>query len=127
MPRKTGLLHSLHRQGFDRSRAVAVSERSEHSDRERWEQVKTSRCSDPICSCWCNPVGTRYFTSVQRKDGRTVALSGPYYTHQEALDALSGDRARAWDADPRGPWYSYGTFAVLGGQDIRPVFEKGGD
>lgn len=38
-----------------------------------------------------------------------VALAGPYDTHDAALAAVPEARRKAFDADPRAPWYAYGT------------------
>lgn len=76
------------------------------------------------CDCHNNPAGTTYYTSARRDNGDAVALTGPYLTHVEALAAVPADRARAYDVDPRAPWYAYGTFAAKPGATIKPVFEK---
>lgn len=74
------------------------------------------------CDCGTNPEGTAYYTSARRDDGKVVALTGPYATHVEALEALPADRDRAYDSDPRAPWYAYGTFAAKPGASVKAVF-----
>lgn len=67
----------------------------------------------------------RFYTSARRKDGCTIALTGPYATHDEALAALPDARRRAWDSgDPKAPWYTYGTFGAVTGAIVRPVFGR---
>ncbi len=72
------------------------------------------------CGCASHPAGHRFYTSVRRTSARFgvqhVALSGPYATHEEALEALDADRRWARDADPRACFYSYGTFSA--GPDV---------
>lgn len=72
------------------------------------------------CDCNGNPPGTLYYTSA--KDGeRYVALTGPFGTHLEALEALGEARTKAYEYDTRACWYAYGTFAAKPGAEIRVV------
>jgi hypothetical protein len=84
-----------------------------------------------ILSCGCvggHRSDERFYTSARRDDGRTVALAGPYATHDDALAALSGDKQRVWDSgDPKAPWYAYGTFGAMAGANVRPVFGERGE
>jgi len=60
----------------------------------------------------------RYFVSVQ--DGkRRALLTGPYPTHQAALDAVSAVREKACEVDPRGHFYAYGTARLHDGEPER--------
>ncbi len=59
----------------------------------------------------CPGDGGRYYVSVI--DGERYAfLLGPYATHAEALDQVDRGTRLAYDADPRAPWYAYGTARV---------------
>lgn len=73
------------------------------------------------CTCHENPPDTTYYTSA--KDGeRYVALTGPFETHLEALEAVPGARTKAYEYDTRACWYAYGTFAAKPGAEIKVVF-----
>jgi hypothetical protein len=82
-----------------------------------------------VLTCGCvggHRSDERFYTSARRDDGRTVALTGPYETHDEALAALPAARQMAWDSgDPKAPWYAYGTFSAMDGAVVRPVFGEG--
>lgn len=73
----------------------------------------------PVLTCGCvdHPVGSAFYSSAQY-GGRTIALSGPYATHDEALAAVRHDREWAQARDPRAPWYAYGTFAATAGARV---------
>lgn len=75
----------------------------------------------PVFSCGCNdhPRDGAYYTSARRDDGRFVALSGPYASHAEALDALPGDREWTHGVVVRAPWLAYGTFAAPAGAVVK--------
>lgn len=57
----------------------------------------------------------RYYASVMddSSSARKVGfLSGPYETHQEALDALPAAKRKALDADSAAAFYYFGTLSV---------------
>lgn len=58
-----------------------------------------------------------YYASVIDGD-RKGLLMGPFDTHQEALDAVPRPKKLAYAADPKAPWYAYGT---AGSDDLFPV------
>lgn len=61
----------------------------------------------------------------QDDDCKIVAVLGPFDTHDEALDSVSEGRDLVWAADPRAPWYSFGTTSISKDEQ-RPnvVFDK---
>lgn len=64
------------------------------------------------CQTHTHPDGVNFYVTAMRSDGKVVPLSGPYKTHAEALTMVKIVTRWAWDVDPRGPWYSYGTCAM---------------
>ena len=57
----------------------------------------------------------RYYTSVMndsRSDRKVGLLSGPYETHQQALDALPAAKRLALDADSAAAFYYFGTLSI---------------
>lgn len=68
----------------------------------------------PCLQDTCNGIhepGQRYYVSATN-NGRYVLLLGPYDTHQEALENVARGTQLAYDADPRAPWYAYGTLST---------------
>ena len=55
-----------------------------------------------------------YYISVIRESGFKDArlLSGPYPTHQEALDLVDKARSISERHDPRAVWYAFGTLRM---------------
>jgi len=53
-----------------------------------------------------------YYVTV-RREGRKgfehVKLRGPFSDHASALAAVDEATRRAYELDPRAPWYAYGT------------------
>jgi hypothetical protein len=53
-----------------------------------------------------------YYVTVTRDDGQYRLLLGPFHFHRQALDMVdpvSRYVANRYAADPRAPWYAYGT------------------
>lgn len=66
-----------------------------------------------------------YYVSVV--DGsRHSLLSGPYDTHQEALDMVSKADVIACLLDPRAHFYAFGTARIKDGSSPQGVFQKFG-
>jgi len=63
-----------------------------------------------------------FYVTVKNDKGKTGALLGPYTTHKEALDNVSRGTKLAYDADPRAPWYSYGTTKLTAENLPKSVF-----
>ncbi len=57
--------------------------------------------------------GASFYTSVQDA-GKTGLLSGPYSTHQHALNALLEDKGEAQLLNYRALFYAFGTVAMPG-------------
>lgn len=58
-----------------------------------------------------NPDHTAFYVSAI--DGARAALiAGPYSTHQIALDAVRGVKARAEEIEPRAHWWAWGTCSL---------------
>jgi hypothetical protein len=76
------------------------------------------------CATDGHPEGANFYVTVMRDDGKAVALSGPYKTHEEALAMVDTARRWAWDVDPRGPWYSYGTAALDADYTAPGIYER---
>ena len=65
------------------------------------------------CDCPGHPEGAVFYVTALDDRGRFARLSGPFETHQAAIDASPAAVKWAWDHDPRGPWYKYGTSAII--------------
>ena len=66
-----------------------------------------------------------YYVSVQ--DGsRSSLLSGPYNTHQEALDLVDKANDIACQFDPRAHFYAFGTARIKDGSSPQGVLQKFG-
>lgn len=80
----------------------------------------------PICTCeqpLC-PADTGGFYVTVRDHDRTGWLLGPYQTHEDALANEPRARRLAADADPKAPWYAYGTARVKFGPLPVSVFGR---
>ena len=67
--------------------------------------------------------GKEFFVSVLDA-ARTGYLLGPYATHAEALANVDRGRKLADAADPRSPWYRFGTCGAPVGTIKKTVFGK---
>ena len=65
-----------------------------------------------LCTCESHPEGAVFYVTAIDDKRRFTRLSGPYATHQEALDAQPAVTKWAWEVDYRAPWYGYGTMAI---------------
>ena len=75
----------------------------------------------PACENY-HEIGTQFYVTV--RDGpRTGYLLGPYRTHREALAQVDRGRSLAYDADPRAPFYAYGTAGTA--ETLSTVFGGG--
>jgi hypothetical protein len=69
------------------------------------------RCTPTRCCGECDTPGRRFYVSVT--DGpRFTRLSGPYLTHQSALDAVGFVKIAAESIDARAVWYAFGTCSM---------------
>ena len=76
------------------------------------------------CTCESHPDGAVFYVTAINDRKQYVKLSGPYTTHQEALDAQPMVTKWAWDVDPRAPWYSYGTTAIATSTPALGAYER---
>jgi hypothetical protein len=71
-----------------------------------------------VCTPERCPADGWYYVTVRRDDGATVAICGPYRTHEAALAMVRPGREAAERYDPRAVWYAYGTSRMA--SDIGP-------
>lgn len=80
-----------------------------------------------ICACETHLPGAVFYVTARRQDGHFALVSGPFATHQDALDAQPEATRWAWEADPRAPWYAYGTTAVVpDGEPRQGAYQRAG-
>jgi hypothetical protein len=58
-----------------------------------------------------------YYVSCIDGD-RFSLLAGPFSEHESALALVQRATTLAWDLDPKGPWYAYGTVKMIDGRYI---------
>jgi len=76
----------------------------------------------PACES-SHETGTLFYVSVL--DGKRAGfLLGPYATHREALNQVDRGRTLAHGADPRAPFYAFGT---AGSAEMLPTVFGGGE
>lgn len=66
-----------------------------------------------------------YFVSVI-EDGKAVLASGPFPTHQQAIDAVQAAKNVIYKFDVKAPWYAYGTCRLELGSGIVGVLQREG-
>lgn len=76
-------------------------------------------CQDHPDGCPAPDDGRAFFVSVQ-SGAKAGFLAGPYTTHTGALVHVEAARQMAEAADPRAPWYAFGTCQAPA--DLTPVF-----